>query len=183
MATLKSYSIVSDVACGAINIERLTTEVDTSGNVEGFAGLLEENGSVKILGESILDETALDELIFNHQAVLLSEAQAAKCLEIDMRTGALFANGFTYDSTQFSLSTNAQINWMSLRVLKDLFTWPLEISTLNNETYRLAFENIDDFCNIARDTIYNNLTSGRLLKKAVTEATSIEEVNAVIDHR
>jgi hypothetical protein len=66
MSLLKTYSVVNDIAAGAVNTGKLHKEILASGFISGFNGLAGAGGNLKVLGTVILDEPALDTLIQNH---------------------------------------------------------------------------------------------------------------------
>ena len=80
--------------------------------------------------------------------------------EIDLKTQSLIAAGFTYDSQTFSSSANAQSNWNTMHSEEAEFTWPLEISTLDSNTYSLTQANIHAFWTACKDSINGHLDSG-----------------------
>lgn len=103
--------------------------------------------------------------------------------EIDGNTKALIGAGFTYDSKTFSASINAQTNWNTLKDQEAEFTWPVNISTLDNDEYSLTAANLDAFWIAARDAIKGHLDSGRTLKKTIFDAANESAVDAVVDSR
>ena len=113
----------------------------------------------------------------------LEEFKAAQFNAIDYKTSVLIGAGFTFDSKQFSLSPPAQINWQAIKGNKPDFTFPLELTTLDNDTYSLTDANVQNFWNAGKTTLKGHLDAGRALKKTVFDATTIEEVQAIVDAR
>lgn len=121
------------------------------------------------------------------QATLDSEYLAYKKQErydeIDYKTGTLIAPGFAYDSYTFSASLAAQSNWNVLKDEEPEFTWPVEVSTIDNNSYDLQQANLDGFWTAGRDAVKGNLDSGRALKKSIFDAIDEAGVDAVVDTR
>lgn len=103
--------------------------------------------------------------------------------EIDYKTEILIGIGFVFDGETFSLSPNAQRNWDSIKTSKADYTFPLNVSTIDNNVYSLTNPNVQAFWVAARDALKNHLDSGRILKKAIFDAIDIPAVDAVIDNR
>lgn len=111
------------------------------------------------------------------------EAKEDKRRQVDMRTMMLIGEGFEFDDTQFSLSASAQMNWTALKSMCDLFEWPCNVSTKDDKEYTLAREDLDAFIDAGRAVIYENLASGRLLKKAINSAETYEMLDLIKDTR
>lgn len=103
--------------------------------------------------------------------------------QIDIRTQELIFQGFTYDGQTFSLSEMAQLNWVAMEASSDLLTWPVVITTKDDSEYSLTLANSPYFYGAALSTKQAHLNSGRALKLQVNAATTIAEVDAVIDNR
>ena len=91
--------------------------------------------------------------------------------------------GFVFDGATFSLSANAQRNWDSIKTSKADYTFPLDITTMDNDTYSLTNPNVQSFWVAARDAVKTPLDSGRVLKTTIHDAIDIAAVDAVIDNR
>lgn len=126
-------------------------------------------------GESVSKET-LDADFFTFSKLI-------RYNEIDYKTGTLIAAGFSFADLRFSLSFNAQINWNTLKMAPETFTWPVEITCANNNAYELAQDDLQTFWNAAKNTVKGYLDLGRILKKQVYDATTLEEIEAVTDTR
>lgn len=103
--------------------------------------------------------------------------------EIDYKTQKIISNGFTFDSNQFSLSIEAQINWSGLVTLESLLTWPMTLTTKGDGSYSLAQANLLYFIGTGKTVITTTLDSGRTLKIAVNNSTTQAGLDAVIDSR
>jgi hypothetical protein len=113
----------------------------------------------------------------------LGEYKTLRFNEIDAKTNALLSDGFTFDGQVFSLSVPSQINWTTLHEQQGAFTWPVSVSTKNNNTYELALGDIEAFWVAGRDRVIDVLSSGRALKKLVFDAATESEVDSIIDNR
>lgn len=113
----------------------------------------------------------------------LDELKNIRYEEIDIKTATLILQGFEYDSTQFSLSKMAQLNWQVLKNNTSSFTWPMDISTKNNYKYSLLENNVGSFWNAAKNKVKQHLDSGRALKVQIYDASTQEEVDAIVDNR
>lgn len=106
---------------------------------------------------------------------------------IDIRTQNLIREGFVFDSTTFSLSHAAQLNWESIHSNKDLYDsqgyFPMGISTKDNGEYSLTYANVTPFYLTAVGVVKAIYDGGRALKLQVSAATTIEEVEAIEDTR
>lgn len=180
---LKTYSISQDVTAGSVNQDKLHTEISDSGYVNGYDGLQVEDDALRIFGVSFNNETACDDLIANHDPEDLDDYKKKKHLQIDLKTMGLIDAGFTYDSQTFSLSTNAQLNWVGLKSLESLMTWPVKVSTKDNGEYTLLQANLDAFVQAGKDVLQGHLDSGRALKVQVNSAVDKAGVDAVVDNR
>lgn len=113
----------------------------------------------------------------------LATAKATKIGTVDARTGQLIGVGFTFDNTQFSLSANAQINWVGMKTLESLITWPLNITTITDGEYSLSQANLNSFVGTAKGSVQAHLDSGRALKVQINACTTLAAVAAITDTR
>lgn len=103
---------------------------------------------------------------------------------IDSKTAELISSGFTYDSTVFSLSNEAQKNWIGLDLAKGDMTYPVKISTKSDVEYSLVDATaVHNFYLTGVAAKQGHLDSGRALKIQVNDATTVAEVDAVVDNR
>ena len=176
------YSISQDTATGAVNFDKLSAEIIASGSVNPLNGLASSGDILHIEGV-LVDQAGLDAVIQAHVAVALSDLKATRVLEIDARTREIIADGFAFDGQQFSLSAQAQTNWLGLISLQSMFTWPVNVTTNANTEYALAQANINAFVGTGCATIADAIGSGRALKISVNAATNQTELDAVVDSR
>lgn len=113
----------------------------------------------------------------------LSDYKQLRYNEIDGKTMALIAPGFTYDGKQFSLSIPAQNNWSGLHDNSADFIFPYDITTIDNDTYSLTSANLNAFWTAAKDVLEDKLGTGRALKKQIFDAADEAAVDAVVDNR
>ena len=107
---------------------------------------------------------------------------------IDNKTNQLIAQGFQFDGNTFSLSLNAQNNFMGIKVATDggLLTeadYPYEITTLDDKTYLLQWFNKELFFGAVLNAVATHLSSGRALKAQVNSSETQEQLDLVIDNR
>jgi len=109
--------------------------------------------------------------------------KAARRVEVDDKDVELIGNGFSFDGKVFSLSEESQLNWMSLVVKENNLTWPVEITTNNDEAYSLTQVNMPAFTNTATGTKQAHLDSGRALKVSIDAAADQTALDAIVDGR
>ena len=177
MAILKTYTVNN------LHIECLHSEVESSGHVSGFQGIQVTGTEVDILGDSIIDEPSLDAVVSAHDGDSLESLKNEKITEIDTRTQELIAEGFVFDSNRFSLSLAAQKNWLGLKVLESLITWPISITTFDDSMYSLSQANLVPFLGTGEAVIQAHLDSGRLLKIQVASAIDKAALAVIVDNR
>jgi len=107
----------------------------------------------------------------------------ARHVEIDERTVELINGGFAHDSKVFSLSEPAQINWLGLVVKEADLTWPVEITTKDDEAYSLIQTDLPTFTNTAMGTKQAHMDSGRALKVSTNAAVDQAALDAIVDTR
>jgi hypothetical protein len=140
----------------------------------------------KIVGNSVV-EMSQEEKDAKDASILPSVKQQ-KMDQIDAKTAKLVSVGFDFDGHTFSLSLAAQQNWTGLQVaisqgyLSEV-AFPFEIATLDNGTYDLQWEDAPTFFQNVLSALSTRLAAGRALKKQVEEATTLAEVEAVVDNR
>lgn len=116
-------------------------------------------------------------------AISLADYKQLRYNEIDGKTVALIAAGFVFDSATFSLSSPAQSNWHALKNQTAEFTFPKDITTINNDTYSLAEADVIPLWQAGKGVLDGHITSGRSLKKSVFDAVDKAAVDAVVDAR
>lgn len=116
--------------------------------------------------------------------VTLDDFKRLKYEAIDEKTVSLIRQGFDYTSKKFSMSEVAQINWLGMKQNKTLFIYPLQVTTKNNDVITLASEaEVESFVQSALMFKLTILKGGSDLKKLVHDATTVEQVDAVVDNR
>lgn len=168
------FSIAADTYAGQIYPQTLSEELELQ--VAGFRRFTSNGDILQV--DSDDDPSAI---IASHGD--LATRKVTKRKQIDIRTVELISQGFTFDSKQFSLSIPAQINWSSIRENKLDYSWPVRITTIDDENYYLSLLDVDSFWIAARDEVQSHYDSGAELKEQVGLATTIEEVEAVEDDR
>lgn len=179
---MNAYSVSSDVAGQAADAELLRQEIADSGFVAGFDGITIRGDEIVVSG-SVVDQAGLDALILNHSTYSLPRARAAKVAAVDARTREIIAAGFSFDGNSFSLSQQAQMNWLGLVTLQDLFAWPMGVTNDADATYTLSHENLIPFIAAGSGVVAAAVGSGRALKVAANAAANQGELDAVVDAR
>lgn len=109
----------------------------------------------------------------------ITELKKQLVSQIDAKSEAAIYNGFTFAGKNFSLSLSAQINWLGLSTLPQQ-AFPINLSTKNDDVYVLDFANRDNFYFTALNGKNAPLQAGNILKQQITDATTIEELNAIV---
>ena len=107
--------------------------------------------------------------------------------EINFKTTELIDGGYTWDSKQFPLSTNGQINLVGLVHAANLnmLTFPIDINTIDDES-RHPIADVTEVYNMfgtALGTKKAYLDSGTTLKDAIMAAVDEAAVQAIVDNR
>lgn len=150
-------------------------------NVEGVDKLY-----WKIDGESVIEMTQEEKDAVD--LTRLDSLKESKIRDIDNKTSSIISQGVQFDGETFSLSVNAQSNFMGIKVATDggLLTeanYPYELTTLDDNAYQLTWELKEQFFGAVLSAISTPLAEGRSLKVAVKTASTIEELNAIVDNR
>jgi hypothetical protein len=107
--------------------------------------------------------------------------------EIDERTEELISQGFIFAGKLFSLSDNAQINILGLEQVKDdpAMTYPINYGAKDSGDYVVLADAaaMHGLFLTALGTKRARLDSGRALKTAIGAATTLAEVDAIVDDR
>lgn len=115
--------------------------------------------------------------------LILNSLKSEKILEIDKKTKQLILAGFEFDSETFSCSEEAQLSLAGMSISSSSFTWPAPISTLDNNQYLLAEEDLPAFALAMGEHIAAAKYSGLQLKVSVNAASDQTELDAVVDNR
>ena len=139
------------------------------------------NGDTSIYENLVWDDTIISKADLDIK--YLECRKLNKNEAIDKRTVELINGGFIFDSNTFSLSEPAQLNWVGMKTLEALMSFPSDITTKDDGLYSLTQANLDPFIGTAMATKQAHLDSGRLLKISINAATTIEEIDAIEDNR
>ena len=127
------------------------------------------------------------EIVDGNEHVFLDSLKAQRCIEIDNKSVELLKNGFEYDGRKFSLSMEAQINWLGLKAGAEdgVLQFPMTFSTLDECGYTMqsASEVPVFFWGHMAATRESILQSGRMMKAAIMECTTVEQMDAIVDAR
>lgn len=127
------------------------------------------------------------ELIPIIDTISLTKYKRSKTDTIDIRTGELIAQGFSYADKIFSLSGNAQTNILALFTTRGhvALAYPIQYSTIDDaDSYNVVdATDVENMYLAALGTKRAHLDSGNALKDQVRAATDKAEVDAVTDNR
>lgn len=177
------YSISQDIASGTFNSDKLQSEIINANCVTDLKGITSVGDKIIISCAVILDQDVLNAVIHDHVAVTLDDNKTAKKKLIDARTQAIIRSGFYFDGHHFSLSPNAQLNWIGMVVMQGGLPWPLELTTDDDSAYNLEFASLPAFVGSGMTIVNMQLMAGRALKEACNNASTQEELDAVVDTR
>lgn len=179
------YSVSVDTVQGAVNSDKLVAELATAACLSGVPIIQVVGDSIHILNDlgDGHNKSYVDAVVGAHIAVSLDDKKVAKKKAIDVKTQSIIRQGFDFDGNHFSLSPNAQLNWIGIVVMQSAITWPLSITTDTDGDYDLAHGNLPYFVGTAMTMVGNYLASGRALKVACNAATTQAELDAVVDDR
>lgn len=180
---MTDYIISRDIASGTLDSDKLILEIVAANCVSGVPDITSVGGALRISGVEVTDQEVLDAVIHDHVAVSLADKKVTKVLAVDKRTRAIIAGGFAFDGQRFSLSQQAQTNWLGLAALHSAFTWPMGITTNDDTSYSLELENLSAFIGSASAVIATAVGTGRALKISINTSTTQEELDAVVDSR
>jgi len=138
-------------------------------------------GDVLTIRADAGEQANIDPIVAAHET--LPEQKTKRKIDIDVRTKSLIADGFTYDSKGFSLSIEAQANWLGIKSLESLLTFPMEITADNDAAYSLTSVNVDAFVSAAVAAKQGHLDSGRTLKVSIDAAADQTALDAIVDSR
>lgn len=130
------------------------------------------------------EKAIIDAAIANYDSLKIAKRE--KCLEIDLRTQSLIAQGFSYGGKILSLSDNAQRYYLGLAIGAQMLTYPITVNALNDldGTVTLNSANEALACyTVAMGTVAAHLGSGTALKSQVRAATSLVDLGAITDSR
>lgn len=127
----------------------------------------------------------------------LDEVKAAKIIAIDAKTQELIKQGFSWQGNNFSMSQNAQLNWVSIcaglgkliQINADGTLNPVVPVSTVTEGSGIILSTLADitgflgaYMTYQLDTTAP-LSTGRLLKAMVDNCTTVAEVDAIRDNR
>lgn len=177
------YSISRDIESGTLDAAKLQNEITVARCVNGLGGITASGDSLLIECGEVVDRSALDAVVAAHVAVSLGDRKAMRVLDVDARTRAIIAGGFSFDGQRFSLSYQAQTNWISLAALKDILTFPINVTTNTDTSYSMTADKVPSFLGAGAYVVASAIGSGRTLKIAINAASTQDDLDAVVDTR
>lgn len=184
MTWTKSYTkdeIDSDLLCASISAA-LSTFDSISFNSYGEPNLF-------VVFESELsaeEQTTLDGIVSSHDGTLL-KAKQIKYYEIDKRTTELIGDGFEFDETIFSLSQAAQMRLVGINQVREMpqVSYPIKWNSKKDDSvYEVTdSNNLLGMFLTGLGTYRAHVDSGTDIKDLVRAATTVAEVEAIVDPR
>lgn len=133
------------------------------------------------------DKALLDGVVAAHRDAShwLPDAKRAKFAAIDAKTNELIAGGFVFQGKTFELYLEAQVRLIGLIVLKDMLTYPIAYNSKDDFDFTTLTgpNDVVTMAGTALAYIGGYLNGGTALKQLVREATTIDQVNAIVDPR
>jgi hypothetical protein len=115
----------------------------------------------------------------------LRAAQQMRRDEVDTRSEVLIAKGFVFAGKTFSLTVNAQLKWLGLTIGAAGIAYPYVVPTIDGAD-SLSIPDAATVAQIyaaAMGTVASILGQGTALKNAITKASDVAGVAAVVDPR
>jgi len=135
------------------------------------------------------EQAAISAVVGAHTTDLsLDEHKVIKCREIDIRTDVLITLGFEYPASSgqfFALDLTTRELLTGLVVSTNAWSYPIRINSIDNlAAYDLAnAAAVIAMYNAATDQIQARYDSGTVLKDLVRAATTVGEIEAIVDDR
>lgn len=166
--------------------ENMSTEVTVNDPVTGNPVTINVGTLSRALRAAFVEFHGIDNALSPEAE--LSALKAERVAQIDEKTRFIILQGTTFDGHVFSQSPVAQINWtgLNLAIQAGYITeahFPYTVTTLDSGSYVLEWADRDAFFQTLLAGISIPIAEGRAIKTAVTNATTIEEVIAVVDER
>jgi hypothetical protein len=191
MSVEYSYVIATAFPDGSVNLrewsQSISEDETITKNLES-CHFTEDNLNVVAVFDEALpteEETALEAINSGH--AILQATKDTKTKAIDKKTSELIGNGFVYDSTVFSLSLESQTKLAGSHQVKDEpeFTYPVKWNSKDDKNTKSLANSSEmrAFYLTALGTVRVHLDSGTTLKDQVRAATTVAEVDAIVDDR
>lgn len=183
------YSVISDTQNSGVDPEQLHEEIEAASLT--IDGVNVDGDVLKIVTPEDLDaaqQTTLTNTVNAHSDLPAYKQQ--KKNKIDKRTNILIIETpVDHNSKGFSMSNNAQRNWIGMLALRNagMLTYPIQVSTSSEAPYEIA-DDAEFLMFIGAVFTYQTdpskpLHSGRVLKAQVDAAVDRAGVDAVVDTR
>lgn len=171
----------------------LSKEIETAFPGEPFS-ITADGEVMHVIFESVVsDEAALDALVAAHKSDVdyLTAAKLGKIIQIINRTQELIDTGvFAYSGKVFSLDPKARTQYLTMNMFKDRLPSTVRLITADGLDFlevSMALypvtDNVKPFVEAAVDAAITIAEAGNDLIESVQEASTVEEVAAVVDDR
>jgi hypothetical protein len=175
------------------NIDPKALENECAAVTTEHPSLTYDDVSVDITFDLVVPTQAqIDAIVAAHQGHgdLLAVVKRKKVIAIDDRTDVLIGLGFEFppgSGMMFSLSKSGQLTMLGMDQLRDdpNFSYPVNYNSKNDDGV-VALVNsamVHNFFLSAAGTLRYRLDSGTVIKDEVRDATTVAEVEAIVDPR
>jgi len=184
-----NFSISADTLNGSVDGEVLHEEIVAAGPYGGtFEGVsyIGDDLTINFDSPTPADGATVTGVVSAHAGVdALAAAKEAKFDEIDRRTDELINLGFTFGGDTFSLKQDTLPTLNGLWNARAAITYPVKYNTSDNSSFVLLNNSTDveSFYFSAVGTFRSREDSGTILKDAVRAATTVAQVDAIVDPR
>jgi len=182
------YSIADDTPDGSVDSSRMLVEIGNADIDTDFQRIDTVGDVLDIWFVDALsgaEETTLNGLVAAHN--FLAAVKAKKFAAIDVRTVELIETGYTFNGKKFSLSLPAQIRTMGIHQVRDnpAVVYPIKWNTRDDDEAVDVPDSatVDGMYLTGLGTYRAHVDGGTTLKDLVRAATTIAEVEAVVDPR
>lgn len=165
----------------------LAEDDDPPASRAGWLGpLTDEEKADYIASVQAAYNAAAAEIVTWYDNLQLPGLKDGRYQQIDAKTEEVISRGFTFGGTVLSLSMAAQTNIANAFIAKDLLTYPLRWNALNDEDEPISLANaaaVTAMYGTALAAKRAALDAGTALKDEVREATTVAELDAIVDTR
>lgn len=185
------YDIPSTFPDG-LNLNVLVGAINASSLKPVYYGAWTVGATLHIEFTTTLDASQLITLqgcidVVNNPTVQLQEAKQAKFEQIDKKTNEIIARGFTWDGVLLSLSLPAQTRLNGIYAMRDdpPGGYPVIWNSLDDNSFVTLNNAVDttSMHDAAGDRLRTVVDSGTVIKEEVRQATTVAEVDAIVDPR
>ena len=185
------YKLDADFRDGKINGDRFAAEIKATG-LPGFHHVDTSGVECLVWFDSDLDDQGkqtLDGVVTSHRDDEndLAVVKQEKFDAIDARTDQLIGKGFAFQGKRFSMGIPSQSKFLAVDALRNdpMFNYPVRLNTIDDDDVLEIADaaNIHGLFLTAVGAYRAYLDSGTTIKDEVRSASTVDEVNAIVDPR